>query len=278
MNETLAAPGVPMKNGLSVPQLGLGTWPLRGSAATEAVSNAIGADYRLIDTAEAYENEEAVGAGIRASGVPRDQIFITTKFNSGWHSKAGVRMACEGSLRRLRTEYIDLFLIHWPNPWQDRYVEAFEGIMELVEEGLIRSAGVSNFKPRHLERLFAAGFFPQLNQIQLDPLRPRQEEVAFHRKHGIVTESWSPLDRDGGLLREPAILSIANGIHRTPGQIVLRWQVQKGYVTVPRSAHPQRQAENLNVFNFTLTEAQMDVLDNLADPSAKIEDSDVFGH
>ncbi|MFT4113969.1 aldo/keto reductase [Silvibacterium sp.] len=272
------SPVISMANGLSIPQLGLGTWPMRGKEAADAVRNAIEIGYRHVDTAEAYENEDGVGAGIRAAGLPREQIFVTTKFNKQWHSRAGVRQACEASLKRLGLEYIDMYLIHWPNPHQDRYVEAFEGILELVNDGLVRSAGVSNFKPAHLERLFAKGLKPQMNQIQLDPYRPRPESVKANSEHGIVTESWSPLDRDGGLLKEAVIAKLAEELGRTKGQVVLRWHVQKGYVTVPKSGNPQRQFENLDIFGFTLSEAQVAALDALRNDSVKIEDSDVFGH
>lgn len=278
MSISLTARCIPLPNGLEIPQIGLGTWPLKGPQATHAVRSAIELGYRLIDTAEAYENEEAVGEGLRSSGVAREQLFITTKLNREWHSRAGVRQACEASLRRLRTSYIDLFLIHWPNPRQDRYVEAFEAMMELVEAGLIRSAGVSNFKPQHLERLLALDLHPQLNQIQLDPYRPRVAEVDFHQKHRIVTESWSPLDRDGGLLREGIVARIAQELSRSAAQVVLRWHVQKGFVTVPKSGDPRRQRDNLDIFNFELTAAHLARLDALADNTARIEDSDIVGH
>lgn len=278
MNEIATAPRLTMMNGATIPVLGLGTWPMRDEEARQAVRTALNNGYRLIDTAEAYENEEAVGEGIRTSRIPREEVFLTTKFNREWHSRAGVRKACEASLRRLKMEYIDLYLIHWPNPKQDRYVEAFEGMMELVEKGLIRSAGVSNFKPAHLQRLIAAGLFPQVNQIQLDPYRPRVDDVAFHQQHGIVVETWSPLDRDGSLLKEPVVLSIAQQLSKTPGQIVLRWHVQKGYVTVPKSANPQRQLENLNLFDFTLSPEQIAQLNGLVRADAEIVDSDVVGH
>ena len=278
MNRSLTARRIRLPDGLEIPQLGLGTWPLKGPQAANAVRSAIELGYRLIDTAEAYENEEAVGEGIRSSGVAREQLFITTKFNRQWHSRTGVRQACEASLRRLRTDYIDLYLIHWPNPKQDRYVEAFEGMLDLVQAGLIRSAGVSNFKPQHLERLLTRGLRPQLNQIQLDPYRPRAQEVSFHQQHGIVTESWSPLDRDGGLLHEGVVATIAQELSRSAAQVVLRWHVQKGFVTVPKSGDPQRQRDNLDIFNFELTSAQMGQLDALADNTARIEDSDIFGH
>jgi 2,5-diketo-D-gluconate reductase A len=276
--EAPPAPEVRMSNGLTIPQLGLGTWPLKGDEATAAVRIALSIGYRLVDTAEAYENEEAVGKGIRDAGVPRDQLFLTTKLNRQWHSRTGVRQACEASLARLGMSYIDLFLIHWPNPDQDRYVEAFEGMGALVAAGLVRSIGVSNFKPAHLEKLFAAGLCPQLNQIQLDPYRQREDAVSLHKKHGITTGTWSPLDRNSGMLKEPAILAIAEQHGRTPAQVVLRWHVQNGYVATPKSANPQRQLENLDVFGFELNEAQMDALRALNRADVKIVDSDVFWH
>jgi 2,5-diketo-D-gluconate reductase A len=272
------APELQLRGAVRIPQLGLGTWPLRGAEATRAIAAAIEVGYRLIDTAEAYENEEAVGEGIRVSGISREKVFITTKFDKNWHSRLGVRKACEASLRRLGLDYIDLYLIHWPNPQQDRYVEAFEGMMELVDAGLIRAAGVSNFKPKHLERLFVAGLFPVLNQIQLDPYRPRKDEVDIHRQYHIVTESWSPLDRAGGMMEEPTIRSIVHEVNRTSAQVVLRWHMQKGYIAVPKSGDPRRQAENLDIFDFELSNRQMIALDSLADPEARIEDSDIFGH
>lgn len=271
-------PVITMKNGITIPQLGLGTWPMLGDEATTAVRNAIDMGYRLIDTAENYENEAAVGKGVRESSVPREQIFVTTKFNRRWHSRTGVREACEGNLARLGLDYIDLLLIHWPNPDQDRYVEAFAAMEDLVRAGLVRSIGVSNFKPTHLQKLFDAGLFPQLNQIQLDPWRRREDSVACHKQNGILTETWSPLDRDGGMLKDPVIHAIASETGRTPVQVVLRWHVQSGYVTVPKSANPQRQRENLDIFGFSLSADQMQRLNALGRNDVEILDSDVFGH
>jgi 2,5-diketo-D-gluconate reductase A len=271
-------PEIQMKNGREIPRLGFGTWPLTGREAATAVRSAIELGYRLIDTAESYENEDALGEGIRASGIPREQLFITTKFNKEWHSRNGVRMACESSLRKLRADYIDLYLIHWPNPQQGRYVEAFEGMMDLIDAGWIRSAGVSNFKPSHLERLFSAGLFPQVNQIQLDPQRPRNEDVAFHEKHRIVTQAWSPLDSEGKLLAKRAVTSLAQEMNLSPAQVILRWHFQKGYVPLARSGSPQRQRENINIFDFELTNEQMRSISALADEEVATYDSDTFGH
>lgn len=276
--ELQPAPSISLSDGHAIPQLGLGTWPLQGDEAAHAVCTALHVGYRLIDTAENYENEEAVGRGLHQSGVPREQIFLTTKFNRQWHSRAGVHEACRASLKRLQTDYLDLFLIHWPNPEQNRYVEAFQGMAELVQQGLVRSIGVSNFKPAHLERLLAAGLVPVLNQIQLDPYRQRRDAVDFNTRHGIVTESWSPLDRMSGLLAEPAIVAAAQAHQRTTSQIVLRWHIQNRYVCVPKSASETHQRENLSIFDFALTAEEMAALNALYRPTATLLDSDVFGH
>jgi 2,5-diketo-D-gluconate reductase A len=272
------APTLPLLNGVPIPQLGLGTWPMNDAEAAEAVRDAIQLGYRLIDTAEAYRNEVGVGEGVRRSGVQRDEIFVTTKFNRKWHSKAGVREACEGSLKRLGLDYVDLLLIHWPNPDQDRYVEAFEGMTALLADGLVRSIGVSNFKPAHLAKLFAAGLTPHLNQIQLDPYLPRHDLVEVDTAHGIVTESWSPLGRNGEIMRDPIIGQIAAARGRTPGQVILRWHVQSGYVTTPKSSDPVRQKQNLDIFDFALTAEDMSALGRLTRPDLKVVDADDFGH
>jgi 2,5-diketo-D-gluconate reductase A len=277
-NEIAPAPAKSLLNGVQMPALGLGTWPMDDAEAAKAVASALRSGYRLVDTAENYGNETGVGEGIRSAGVPRDDVFVTTKFNSKWHSVAGVREAAEASLDRLGLDYLDLLLIHWPNPAQDRYVEAFEGLQRVLEAGLVRAIGVSNFKPAHLERLFAAGFVPHVNQIQLDPQRPRADIVALNAAKGTVTESWSPIGRGDALLREPAIVAIADAHERTPAQVVLRWHVQHGFIPTPKSGNAERQRENLDVFGFELTTDQITALDALATPDAEIVDADSFGH
>jgi 2,5-diketo-D-gluconate reductase A len=271
-------PTTSLLNGVEMPRLGLGTWPMNDAEAARAVASALDQGYRLVDTAENYQNEAGVGEGIKAASVPRDEVFVTTKFNKAWHSVKGAREACEASLKRLGLDYIDLLLIHWPNPDQGTYVEAFDGITRLVDAGLVRAAGVSNFKPHHLNDLFEAGFTPAVNQIQIDPHHLRPEEVAIHRKKGIVTEAWSPIGRGGELLSEPAITAAAEAHGRTPAQIVLRWHVQSGVVPAPKSADPTRQAENLDVFDFELSEAEMQALGGLDRPDPDMLDADSFGH
>lgn len=272
------APTLRLLNGVEMPQLGLGTWPMEDAEAARAVSGAIDLGYRLIDTAENYRNEAGVGEGIRRSGVPRAEIFLTTKFNREWHSRAGVRQACAASLKRLGLDYIDLLLIHWPNPDQGRYLEAFQAMQDLVQEGLIRAAGVSNFKPAHLETLFAAGLVPVVNQIQLDPYLRRDDVVAIHEARGIVTESWSPLGRQGEIMADPVVAEIAAAHGRSAGQVILRWHVQQGFATTPKSSDPTRQRANLDIFSFTLSEGEMARMNGLARPDMPVVDADIFGH
>jgi len=278
INAIRPAPTLRLLNGVEMPQLGLGTWPMNDAEAALAVRTALDRGYRLIDTAENYGNEAGVGEGIRASGVRREDVFVTTKFNRQWHSIEGVRQACEASLKRLRMDTIDLFLIHWPNPDQDRYIDAFQGLVRVLEAGLVRAIGTSNFKPAHLQRLFDLGLVPLVNQIQLDPYHRRDDIVEMHRSKGIVTETWSPLGRGNTMLRDPAIEAIARRHDRTPAQIVLRWHVQSGYVPAPKSASPERQAENLAIFDFALADEEMASLNALDRPDPTMKDADTFGH
>lgn len=276
---TPAAPTLALANGARIPQLGLGTWPLDDDGVEAAVRTAVEAGYRLVDTAENYGNEVGVGRGIRNSGIARDEMFITTKFNKRWHSVEGVRQAFEASAQRLGVDYIDLLLIHWPNPAQNRYVEAFAGLVELLRGGQVRAIGVSNFKPEHLERVLAeTGATPDLNQIQLDPRRTREVTRAYDTKHGIVTESWSPIGKGGDLLDEPVITRIAQRHGKTPAQVVLRWHIELGLVTVPKSAQPQRIRENIDIFDFSLTAEEVAEISALDQGEHAAVDSDSFGH
>jgi 2,5-diketo-D-gluconate reductase A len=272
------APTMALANGVQMPQLGLGTWPMNDAEAAVTVAAALDMGYRLIDTAENYENERGVGEGIRKSSVRREDVFVTTKFNRKWHSVQGAREACLASLERMGLDYIDLLLIHWPNPDQDRYVEAYEGLVRLQQEGLVRAIGTSNFKPAHLQRLFDHGYCPALNQIQLDPYHARDDLVALHREKGIVTESWRPLGFGSTMLEDPVIVEIANRHGRTPAQIVLRWAVQQGFATAPKSSNPQRMAQNLAVFDFALSESELQALSALKRVDPGMFDADSFGH
>jgi 2,5-diketo-D-gluconate reductase A len=264
--------------GVQIPLIGLGTWPLMGEDASAAVSQAIGSGYRHIDTAENYGNEEAVGEGIRRSGIDRSQLFLTTKFNTRWHSRTGVREAFAEATRRLGTDYLDLFLVHWPNPAQGRFVEACEGLQQLMHDGCIRAWGVSNFKPAHLQRVHAAGLRVPLNQVQVDPEHGQPAQLGWHAGQGILTAAYSPLGRNGSFLSHPAISGPARELGKTPAQIVLRWHVQHGRIAIPKSAHPDRQRENLDVFNFTLTPPQLAAIDALETGAPPRLDSDTYFH
>ena len=272
------APTLTLANGVNMPLLGLGTWPMNDAEAAVAVAKALGMGYRLVDTAENYENERGVGEGIRKSGVSRADVFVTTKFNRKWHSVDGAREACEASLARMGLDYIDLLLVHWPNPDQDRFVEAYQGLVRLLDAGLVRAIGTSNFKPAHLQRLFDVGLVPHLNQIQLDPYHLRNDLVDIHRAKGIATGAWRPLGCGNAMLADPLITAVAERHGRTTAQVILRWLTQQGFVATPKSADPLRQAQNLDIFGFTLSADEMAVLGTLDRPDPDMLDADVFGH
>jgi 2,5-diketo-D-gluconate reductase A len=276
----MSAPTLPLIHGAEIPTLGLGTWPMRGAEAATAVATAIEAGYRLIDTAENYRNEDGVGQGIADSGVARGELFVTTKFNRQHHSVDGVRRAYEASLQRLGLDYLDLLLVHWPNPSQDRYVDAVRGLGALLDEGLLKAVGVSNFKPAHLQRVLdETGIVPDVNQIQLSPYATRNASRAFHGEHGIVTESWSPIGAtDSGLRSDPVIARIAARYGKTTTQTVLRWHLQLGLVTIPKSGNPDRIAENLEIFDFELDYDEMATISALDRGEGQLTDSDQFGH
>jgi 2,5-diketo-D-gluconate reductase A len=273
-------PTLTLQNNAAIPVLGLGTSPMLGEEATAAVRSALEAGYRLLDTAENYRNEEAVGRGIAESGVERDEIFLTTKFNRQWHSADGVAEAFRGSTERLGVEYLDMLMVHWPNPDQDGYVGAVDGLGRLLADGRIRAIGVSNFKPAHLQRVFdETGLVPDVNQIQLSPYTSRAASRAYHGEHGIVTESWSPLGASSGELRnDPLVSKIAEGHGKSTTQVVLRWHLQLGLVAIPRSSNPGRIAENIDIFDFELDESEMERIADLDRGEAEATDSDVVGH
>lgn len=277
---TTPAPTIPLANGARMPRLGLGTWPLDDREAEEAVAQAIGVGYRLIDTAFNYGNEVGVGRGMAASGVGREELFVTTKLNKEDHGVDEVQRAFERSATKLDVDYIDLLLIHWPNPAQDRYVDAYRGLVKLLEDHRVSAIGLSNFKPAHVDRVLeATGVTPDVNQIELDPTRIRAEERDYLAEKGIVCETWSPLGgRHAGLREHPVIRRIAEKRGRTPGQIVLRWHMELGLVTIPKSADAERQRQNLEIFDFTLTRDEVAAISALDKGGEGITDSDQFGH
>ncbi|MFF7731546.1 aldo/keto reductase [Streptomyces sp. NPDC007984] len=254
----ISIPAHTLHDGTTLPALGLGTWPLGDDEAQAAVLSALEAGYRLIDTATNYRNERGVGRAVASGVVPREEVVVTTKLPGRHHGYEETLASFEESRARLGLEYVDLYLIHWPLPRVDRYVDSWKAMIKLREEGLVKSIGVSNFTAAHIDRLEKeTGVLPSVNQIELHPLLPQEELRAFHAGKGIVTESWSPLGRGTQLLRDPAVARIAQAHGVSPGQVVLRWHTQVGAVPIPKSANPERQRANLEVFGFELGEDEM---------------------
>jgi len=258
------SPTLEMNDGRTIPQLGLGVYKIDDGHAEELVAGAIGLGYRHIDTATLYRNERGVGAGVRASGVDRGEIFVTTKV---WNDDQGfdaTLRAFDESSGLLDLDYVDLYLIHWPAPRQDRYRDTWRALERLRDEGRVRSIGVSNFHTHHLERLIeSSSTIPAVNQVELHPRLPQEGVRAFDADRGILTEAWSPLAR-GRLLDDPVLARLASAHDRTPAQIVLRWHVQLGTVVIPKSSSLDRVAENLDVFGFELSDDDMDAIAGLA--------------
>jgi 2,5-diketo-D-gluconate reductase A len=256
-------PRIQLRPDVEIPQLGFGVFQVPPKETEEVVWRALTAGYRHIDTAAAYRNEAAVGQAIRASGLERGEIFVTTKcFNDDQgHDRA--KHALKRSLERLELEHVDLYLIHWPVPAHDLYVETWEALIELRSEGLVRAIGVSNFQPAHLERLISeTGLTPAINQVEL---HPRFQQVGLRHEHdqlGIVTEAWSPLGK-GTELEDPAIVEIAQARAKTPAQVVIRWHLQLHNVVIPKSVTPSRIEENFDVFGFELSDSEMEAIREL---------------
>ncbi|CCK26260.1 putative oxidoreductase [Streptomyces davaonensis JCM 4913] len=246
-------PPIILNNGVEMPQLGFGVWQVPDDEAEQAVGTALEAGYRSIDTAAIYGNEEGTGKAIAASGIPRDEVFVTTKL---WNADQGydsTLRAFDSSLAKLGLDYIDLYLIHWPLPSKNKYVDSYKAFEKLYSDGRVKAIGVSNFLPEHLERLLGeTSIVPAINQIELHPHLQQRASREFHGEQGIHTEAWSPLGQGKGLLEVPAIVAIAQKHNRTPAQIVLRWHLQLGNVVIPKSVTPSRIRENIDVFDFTL--------------------------
>jgi 2,5-diketo-D-gluconate reductase A len=278
----LTAP-IPLTHGGVLPRVGLGTWPMDDADSEVAVVTAIEAGYRLVDTAYNYGNEVGVGRGVRraldVTGLAREDIVVTTKFNAEWHGEQLSQDAYSGALERMGLEYIDLFLIHWPNPWQDRYVDAWRGLIALLEAGRVRAIGGSNFTPAHLERIrVETGVEMDVNQRQISPYSTREAERAYHHEHGIATQAWSPIGRGGELLADPVLVAIAEQVGRTVPQVVLRWHLQQGLSVAPKSGNPERIRQNIALFDFELTAEQMAAISGLDRGTEGLLDPDTFGH
>ena len=275
----MSAPTIPLNDGNHIPQIGFGTSPLNDQKVVPAILAALEAGYRHIDTAYRYNNEKGVGQGIRESGIPREELFVTTKLDGQFQGEDRAIGGLEESLRRLGMEYVDLLLIHWPLPQRDQYVSTWKTFETLLAAGKTRSIGLSNFKPAHIDRLLAeTSVRPAVNQIQLNPRITRPEQRAYDSEQGIVTEAWSPLGAGNELLQEPTLVSLAEKYGKTPAQVVLRWHIELGNVTIPRSANPRRIAENINIFDFTLTDDEVAVISALDTGAEPRVDSDLSGH
>ncbi|SHO63453.1 2,5-diketo-D-gluconate reductase A [Pseudoxanthobacter soli DSM 19599] len=250
-------PHLTFNDGRAIPQVGLGVWQTPNDVAVTAVRTALEAGYRHVDTAAIYENETGVGEGIRAAGLPRDDLFVTTKV---WNADQGfdaTLKAADASLKRLGLDHVDLYLIHWPAPRKGLFVDTWRALVRLREEGRARSIGVSNFEVEHLDRIIAeTGVTPAINQIELHPRFQQKALRAAHAERGIVTQSWSPLGQ-GTLLADPAIAAIAAKHGRTPAQVIIRWHIDSGLVVIPKSVTPSRIVENFDVFGFKLDEADL---------------------
>jgi len=261
-------PALTLNNGVTIPQLGLGTAGPDDEETRRRVRDALGLGYRLIDTAARYGNEVGVGQGIADSGVPREEVFVGTKLRGADHGFESTKRALEASLRRLDLEYVDLYLIHWPLPRQDRYVESWRAMEELLAEGKTRSIGVSNFLAEHLDRLAAeTRTVPAINQIELHPRLPQRQQREDNARRGIIVQSWSPLERAGAVLDEPVLARIGSRYGKTPVQVILRWHVQLGLVPIPKSGNVDRLRQNLEVFDFELDDADLAEIAALEDGS-----------
>jgi diketogulonate reductase-like aldo/keto reductase len=260
----MTVPALPMNNGVQIPQLGFGVFLVPDTETSVAVRTALETGYRHIDTAKLYQNEAGVGAAIAESGIARDELFVTTKV---WNSEQGFDSALasfEASMDRLGLQVLDLLLIHWPAPALDRYVDTWRAFEKLYAEGRVRAIGVSNFSIPHLQRLLdETSVVPAINQIELHPLLPQAELRAFHAEHGILTEAWSPLARGGPVLAHPVIAEIAARVGKTPAQVILRWHLELGNVVIPKSVTPSRIRENFDVFDFSLTEQDVQAITGL---------------
>ncbi|MEV5776519.1 aldo/keto reductase [Streptomyces antimycoticus] len=258
-----SVPNLTLHTGLEIPQLGFGVFQVEDAQTTDAVLSAIEAGYRSIDTAAIYGNEAGVGRALATSGVPREELFLTTKL---WNADQGydsTLAAFDASVAKLGTDYVDLYLIHWPTPARDLYLDTWRALEKLLADGRTRAIGVSNFQPAHLQRLLDhSGVVPVINQVELHPYLQQGQLRDFHAQHTIATEAWSPLAQ-GALLQDPALAAIAQRHGKTPAQVVLRWHLQLGNVVIPKSVTPARIRENIDVFDFTLTPEDIEAINAL---------------
>ncbi|WP_433112556.1 aldo/keto reductase [Micromonospora sp. CA-246542] len=271
----MTIPHLSAADGTTLPAIGLGTYQLNGSTGVDAIGHAIRAGYRLLDSAVNYENEGAVGRAVRDAGDVRDELIVTSKLPGRHHDHDEALTTIEESVFRTGLDRIDLYLIHWPNPKVDRYVQAWRALIEARERGLVRHIGLSNFLPEHIDRLVAeTGVAPVVNQIEVHPYFPQQEALDYHREHGILVQGWSPLGHGNDLRQHPVIAEIAAAHGVSTAQTILAWHVARQVIPLPKAASPQRQVENLDVFDVTLTDDQVEAITALGRPDGRLSDQD----
>ena len=272
-------PTYTLNDGTTLPALGFGTYPLKGEDGTAAIVSAIEAGNRLLDTAVNYENEAEVGEALRRSDLPRDQVQVASKLPGRHHGYDEAIASVRGSLERIGLDYIDLHLIHWPNPGRGKYVEAWRALVQLQKDGLVRSIGVSNFTAEHLRTIIDdTGVTPSVNQIELHPRFPQEQMRRVHDDLGIRTEAWSPMGKRRAPLDEDVVTAAAKEHDVSPGQVILRWHVQIGSLAIPKSSDPERQRQNLDVFGFELTDEQMAGISGLAEDDGRLFGGDPDTH
>ncbi|MCM2533227.1 aldo/keto reductase [Neobacillus pocheonensis] len=268
-------PEITLNDGVTLPVIGLGTYKLKGNDGVNSIQSAIDTGYRLIDSAYNYENEGTVGEAVRRSSVPREELRITSKLPGRYQAYENAATTIQESLFRANLDYYDVYLIHWPNPKQDKYVEAWQALIDAKKRGLIRSIGVCNFLPEHIERLEKeTGVKPSINQIELHPFFNQAQQRKWHEENNIITESWSPLARANELLRNDMIHKIADNHNKSISQVILRWHYQLGAISIPKSSSPARQLENISIFDFSLDDTEMTIITGLTRPEGRINNQD----
>lgn len=268
-------PEITLNDGLSIPAIGLGTYKMNGNAGVRSIISAIDNGYRLLDSAYNYENEGTVGEAVRKTGVQRQDLIITSKLPGRYHQYDLAVQTIQESLYRANLDYYDLYLIHWPNPKQDVYVEAWQALIDARRWGLVRSIGTSNFLPEHIERLEKeTGVKPSVNQIELHPFFNQKEQRKWHEENDVQTQSWSPLARVNNVLDNDILTAIASRHNKSVSQVILRWHYQLGSVAIPRSTSPVRQRENLAIFDFELSQEEMNKIGELSRPDGRMKNQD----
>ncbi|WP_339228836.1 aldo/keto reductase [Oceanobacillus sp. FSL K6-2867] len=272
---TTSIPEIRLHDGMNVPAIGFGTYNLNGNPGVNAITSAIDIGYRLIDTAYNYENEGTVGEAVRRSSVPREELRITSKLPGRYHEYDKAVTTIQESLYRANLDYYDLYLIHWPNPIQDIYVEAWQALIDAKKWGLIRSIGVCNFLPEHIERLEKeTGVKPSMNQIELHPFFNQEQQRKWHQDNHVQTQSWSPIARANDVLQNEVLQQIANNHNKTVSQVILRWHYQLDAIPIPKSGSTKRQLENISIFDFSLDETEMNLIGDLTRPDGRNKNQD----